>query len=108
MAAIPLGGVGRAGFARFTPIKSLRVSKDGAPLVNCSGPKVAGRGKSTRAIIRKLCTDFKYLKPDEYIDQTLHALANWKVVLQEGGIPIQAESGIFQALERVHNDFEKG
>lgn len=68
----------------------------------------AGRGKPARGIIRKLCADFKYLKPDEYIDQTLHALANWREVFQNEDIPIQAGNGIFQALEQVKMDFEKG
>ncbi|MGE8406359.1 MAG: type II toxin-antitoxin system HipA family toxin [Pseudomonas sp.] len=68
----------------------------------------AGRGKATRQIIKKLCADFKYLKPDEYIDQTLDALTDWREVLRKCDIPVKAGEGIFRVLEQVRKDFERG
>lgn len=67
----------------------------------------SGHGKPTRQIIRALCKDFKYLKPDEYIDQTIAALAEWQTVFNQCGIPIQAGRSLFRALEKLSEDFER-
>lgn len=65
-----------------------------------------GHGKPTRKIINELCRDYKFLKPNDYIDQTLNALKNWQAIFTQANIPHQAGAGIFRALEQLHKDFE--
>lgn len=65
----------------------------------------SGHGKPTRKIINELCRDYKFLKPNDYIDQTLNALKNWQAVFTQANIPHQAGAGIFRTLEQLHNDF---
>lgn len=66
----------------------------------------SGHGKPTRKRIYQLCQDYRYLKPDDYIDQTLEALGNWREVFTQAGIPHAAGTGIFRILEQVHKDFD--
>lgn len=66
----------------------------------------SGHGKPTRKIINELCRDYKFLKPNDYIDQTLDALKNWQATFTNANIPHQAGAGIFRALEQLHKDFE--
>lgn len=63
-------------------------------------------GKPTRKRIQEICKDYKYLKADEYIDQTLTALSKWKYVFERLKIPQEAGSGIFNVLDKLHKDFE--
>lgn len=65
----------------------------------------AGRGKPTRAIIRALCKDYQYLKPDDYIEQTLAALADWKTVFTGLQINRSAGKAMFQVLGDLHAEF---
>jgi serine/threonine-protein kinase HipA len=64
----------------------------------------SGHGKPTRKVIRDLCKDYKYLKPDEYLDQTLAALDDWDRVLRALKIPKSAGAAIHRVLSdsRVH------
>jgi serine/threonine-protein kinase HipA len=66
----------------------------------------SGHGKPTRKIIHELCRDYKFLKPNDYIDQTLNALKNWKAAFTQANIPHQTGTGIFHTLEQLHKDFE--
>lgn len=64
-------------------------------------------GTPTRKRIMEICKDYRYLKADEYIEQTLAALADWKKVFTRLNIPHQAGEPIFNVLARLHEDFEK-
>ncbi|ASL25595.1 type II toxin-antitoxin system HipA family toxin [Azotobacter chroococcum] len=66
----------------------------------------SGHGKPTRKIIQELCKDYKYLKPDEYIDQTLLALSKWEDMFKYLQIPVYAGAGMFRVLGDLHKDFE--
>lgn len=66
----------------------------------------SGHGKPTRKIINDLCRDYKFLKPNDYIDQTLVALQNWQAIFTQVNIPLQAGAGIFRVLEQLHKNFE--
>lgn len=66
----------------------------------------SGHGKATRKIIHELCKDYKYLRPDEYIAQTLEALSGWRAVFECVDIPLQAGAGMFRVLEQDHEAFE--
>ncbi|WP_225922826.1 hypothetical protein [Pseudomonas hamedanensis] len=44
-------------------------------------------GKPTRKRIMEICKDYKYLKAEEYIEQTLAALADWKTVFTRLNVP---------------------
>jgi serine/threonine-protein kinase HipA len=66
----------------------------------------AGHGKATRKIIRDLCADYKYLKPDCYIDQTLAAFDKWAEVFRGIGIPLDAGAGYHRILQKDHESFE--
>ena len=57
----------------------------------------AGAGLPTCKALRKVCETFSFLKVDQYLGQTLHALSGWRelmVVLfgMEYGIPEQVIS----------------
>ncbi|MEN5091582.1 type II toxin-antitoxin system HipA family toxin [Pseudomonas protegens] len=60
-----------------------------------------GQGRPSRKAIRRLCADYKFLKPDDYIDQTLEALGNWEVVFGEVDVPAVDGKEIFETLEDV-------
>lgn len=64
-------------------------------------------GKPSRKRIIEICKDYKYLKAEEYIEQTLSALADWKRVFTRLKIPHKAGEPIFNVLARLHKDFEK-
>ncbi len=64
-------------------------------------------GKPTRKRILEICSDYKYLKAEEYIEQTLVALSQWKNVFTRLQIPHKAGEGIFNVLDKLHKDFEK-
>lgn len=64
-------------------------------------------GKPTRKRILEICNDYKFLKAEEYIEQTLAALAKWQEVFDRLKIPHKAGKGIFNILKKVHEDFEK-
>ena len=66
----------------------------------------SGHGKPTRKVIRALCKDFKYLKPDQYIDQTLAALDDWDAVLDALNIPKSAGAAIHRVLSETRARFE--
>ena len=55
----------------------------------------------------EICKDYKYLKAEEYIQQTLAALADWKKVFTRLNVPHKAGEPIFNVLARLHLDFEK-
>ncbi len=63
-------------------------------------------GKPTRKRINEICQDYKYLKADEYIEQTLDALSRWKDVFERLKIPQKSGTGIFNILNKLHRDFE--
>jgi len=65
----------------------------------------SGRGKPTRKLINQLCQDYRFLKPNDYIDQTLEALGNWREVFTQASIPHAAGTGIFRVLEQLHKNF---
>ncbi|WP_017349867.1 type II toxin-antitoxin system HipA family toxin [Pantoea sp. A4] len=65
----------------------------------------AGRGKPNRKSILDLCKPYPFLKPDEYIEQTLDALANWKNVFNQLNINDKAGKGIFKILEQQWKQF---
>lgn len=67
----------------------------------------SGHGKPTRKVIRDLCRDYKYLKPDQYIDQTLEALDNWEQVLAALNIPLEAGAAIHRVLTDCRVRFER-
>lgn len=64
-------------------------------------------GKPTRKRIIEICKDYKYLKPEEYIEQTLAALGDWKKVFTQLKIPHKAGEPIFNVLAKLHKEFEK-
>ena len=64
-------------------------------------------GKPTRKRILEICSDYKYLKAEEYIEQTLLALSQWRNVFTRLHIPHKAGEGIFNVLDKLHKDFEK-
>lgn len=64
-------------------------------------------GKPTRKRILEICRDYKYLKAEEYIEQTLLALSQWRKVFTRLHIPHKAGEGIFNVLDKLHKDFEK-
>lgn len=64
-------------------------------------------GKPSRKRIIEICKDYKYLKAEEYIEQTLSALADWKRVFTRLKIPHKAGEPIFNVLAGLHKDFEK-
>lgn len=64
-------------------------------------------GKPTRKRIMEICSDYKYLNAEEYIEQTLAALSQWKMVFTRLKIPHRAGEGIFNVLDKLHVDFEK-
>ncbi|AZD64931.1 serine/threonine-protein kinase HipA [Pseudomonas chlororaphis] len=61
-----------------------------------------GQGRPSRKAIKRLCADYKFLKPDDYIDQTLEALGNWETVFSELSIPAADGNEIFETLKGVH------
>ncbi|PXX70556.1 serine/threonine-protein kinase HipA [Pseudomonas sp. LAMO17WK12:I10] len=61
-----------------------------------------GQGRPSRKAIRRLCADYKFLKPDDYIDQTLEALGNWETVFGELNILAADGKEIFETLKDVH------
>ncbi|MRT57102.1 type II toxin-antitoxin system HipA family toxin [Enterobacteriaceae bacterium RIT693] len=63
-------------------------------------------GKPTRKRILEICRSYKYLKPEEYIEQTLAALSKWREVFDRLNIPQKAGEGIFNVLKKRHQDFE--
>jgi serine/threonine-protein kinase HipA len=65
-----------------------------------------GHGKPTRKIINELCQDYKFLKPNDYMDQTLAAWGNRQKVFTRNKIPPRASAGIFRVLEQLHADFK--
>jgi serine/threonine-protein kinase HipA len=65
----------------------------------------SGRGKPTRKLIKALCKDYKYLKPDDYIEQTLEALANWETVFADLTINASAGKSMFNVLSDVRSEF---
>jgi serine/threonine-protein kinase HipA len=65
----------------------------------------SGRGKATRQLIMELCADYKYLKPRDYIEQTLMAFAKWDEVFRGVKIPLKAGAGYKTALEKDHTYF---
>lgn len=64
-------------------------------------------GRPTRKRIMEICRDYKYLRAEEYIEQTLDALSGWKKVFTHLKIPHKAGEPIFTVLEKLHEDFEK-
>lgn len=64
-----------------------------------------GLGKATRQSIVKLCADYKYLKPHDYIEQTLAAFAKWDEVFRDVRIPLKAGAGYKTVLEKDHSYF---
>lgn len=62
--------------------------------------------KPTRKRILEICADYKYLKANEYIEQTLEALSQWRELFDRLGIAHKAGEGIFNVLKKVHKDFE--
>ncbi|HJR27510.1 MAG TPA: type II toxin-antitoxin system HipA family toxin [Pseudomonas sp.] len=66
----------------------------------------SGHGKPTRKVIRDMCKDYKYLKPDEYIDQTLAALDDWDRVLGTLKIPKSGGAAIHRVLSDARVRFE--
>jgi serine/threonine-protein kinase HipA len=68
----------------------------------------AGKGKPTRKLMHQLCKDYKFLKPDDYIDQTLAALANWQQVFADTKIAESAGTPVFNVLNKLRADFLKG
>ncbi|KIF60716.1 transcriptional regulator [Pseudomonas fluorescens] len=64
-------------------------------------------GKPTRKRIMEICRDYKYLKAEEYIEQTLAALADWRKVFTRLNVPHKAGEPIFNVLAKLHQDFEK-
>ena len=96
----------------FKHTEALNVLKEGAKLVSWSGSRAAdfgGRtpGTPTRKRIMEICKDYKYLKAEEYIEQTLAALADWHKVFTRLNVPNRAGEPIFNVLARLHQDFEK-
>lgn len=67
-----------------------------------------GKGKATRKLIHQICRDFKYLKPDDYIEQTLDSLADWKKIFQQLDINTSAGRTIFNVLDNDWKAFERG
>lgn len=67
----------------------------------------SGRGKATRQLIMDLCADYKYLKPHDYIEQTLAAFAKWDQVFREVRIPPKAGEGYKNVLEKDHAYFNQ-
>lgn len=65
----------------------------------------AGHGKPTRKIINQICKDYKFLKANDYIDQTLEALNNWQKLFAQHHISQNAGAGIFRVLEGLHKYF---
>jgi serine/threonine-protein kinase HipA len=64
-------------------------------------------GKPTRKRIIEICKDYKYLKAEDYIEQTLAALGDWKKIFTRLKIPHKAGEPIFNVLAKLHKDFEK-
>jgi len=62
--------------------------------------------KPARKRILEICSEYKYLKANDYIEQTLAALNDWKNVFDRIGIAHKAGEGIFNVLKKVHKDFE--
>jgi len=65
----------------------------------------AGKGKPTRKLIKALCKDYQYLKADDYIEQTLEALASWETVFADLAINASAGKSIFKVLSDVRSEF---
>lgn len=65
----------------------------------------SGRGKATRQLIQELCADYKYLKPHDYIEQTLAAFTQWDDVFRSVRIPLKAGAGYKAVLEKDHAYF---
>ncbi|MCG3472360.1 type II toxin-antitoxin system HipA family toxin [Xenorhabdus bovienii] len=63
-------------------------------------------GKATRKRIREICSEYKYLKADEYIDQTLDSLSNWECIFDSINISINTGLEIFNILTEDHKLFE--
>lgn len=64
-----------------------------------------GRGRATRQAIQALCADYKYLKPQDYIEQTLAAFAKWDDAFEIAKIPLKAGAGFKRVLEQDHAAF---
>jgi serine/threonine-protein kinase HipA len=78
---------------------------------NASGEHTTGfggktPGKPTKKRIKDICSGYKYLKADDYIDQTLAALSKWRNVFDRLNIPHSAGEDIFKVLETTWKDFE--
>ncbi|MGY4490739.1 type II toxin-antitoxin system HipA family toxin [Pseudomonas sp. TE3610] len=65
----------------------------------------AGKGKPTRALLRELCKEYRYLKVDDYIDQTLETLAGWEAVFHGLEIDLAEGRGIFTVLDGIRAKF---
>ncbi|UST70571.1 hypothetical protein [Pseudomonas moraviensis] len=55
----------------------------------------------------EICRDYKYVKAEEYIEQTLAKLADWWEVFTRLNVPHKAGEPIFNVLAKLHQDFEK-
>lgn len=62
-----------------------------------------GAGRPTRKDIKVLCAEYKFLKPDDYIDQALEALAGRKSVFEKLNIRTADSKAIFESLKEVHD-----
>ncbi len=65
----------------------------------------AGHGKPTRRIINQICKDYRFLKTNDYIDQTLAALNNWQNQFSRYQIPQNLGASIFRVLQEIHKYF---
>ena len=57
------------------------------------------------SVHKALCKDYKYLKPDDYIEQTLEALANRETVFADLTINASAGRPMFKVLSDVRSAF---
>jgi serine/threonine-protein kinase HipA len=60
-----------------------------------------GAGLPTRKVLRKVCEAFSFLKVDQYIEQTLDALAGWRGLCRELDVAGQQETEIQAALAQI-------
>ncbi len=55
----------------------------------------AGAGLPTCKALRKVCETFSFLKVDQYLGQTLHALSGWRELMVAAFCKVVVASAVF-------------
>lgn len=63
---------------------------------------ISGAGLATRKRLKQVCAPYRYLKTDQYIEQTLDALSEWPSLCRELDIEAKQQAVIQRAFDEIH------